>query len=200
MLIVIEGPDGSGKTTLINILKERFGMFKFITPFDTEYGKLVKSLLSNPLSKDIDNTTKSDLMSRSIRSTFNEIINENPNEVFITDRWAPSYYVYQEASTYPEVTACHRQYFDYLTGIIPRPNYSFYLDGNSDVLINRITKRNQIDELDKYAIQKMDRIVSEYRSYRHIHDDSLYYQVLDVEESPMGIASQVTKYLRMLLV
>ncbi len=200
MLIVIEGPDGSGKTTLINNIKERFGIFKYITPFETEYGYHTKKILSSPYSKDVDNITKADLMSRSLRSTYDEVINKNPNEIYIIDRWAPSLYVYQQASVFPEIAACHRQYFDYLTGALVRPHYSFYLDGDIDVLINRITSRSEIDELDKYAIQKMDRIVKDYREFRDVQDDNLYYQVLDISKTPLELADQVTKYLRTLLV
>jgi len=200
MLIVIEGPDGSGKTTLINILKERFGMFKYITPFDTEYGISVKKLLTSHYSKDIGTITKADLMSRSLRSTYDEIIKANPHEIYIIDRWVPSFYVYQEAVIFPEISACHRQYFDYLTGTISRPHYSFYLDGDIDVFVNRITGRDKIDELDRYAIQKMKQLVKSYQEYREYNDDKMYYQVLDTLQSPSEIADQVTRYLRTLLV
>ncbi len=200
MLIVIEGPDGSGKTTLLNTLKERFGMFKYITPFDTEYGVMVKKILTDPYSKGINNSTKADLMSRCIRSTYDEIIAKDLTDIFITDRWSPSFYVYQQASTDLDVSACHRQYFDYMVGSLVRPRYSYYLETDSETLTNRITSRNTIDELDKYAISSMDKIVKEYIQFREIYDDRPYYEVLDASKSPLELADQVTKYLRTLLV
>lgn len=167
MFIVLEGPDGSGKTTLIEISKE-YNLNKdiyYTTAFSSEYGKLAKQLLNSYYSKNINQTTKIELISKSIISTYDTVIAPlRDDNIVVCDRWVPSFYVYQDCKNNKEARDVYMQYFDYLVGLIVQPDHTFYLEVDQNTLLERIANR-QKDLLDNYAVSNLSRIISGYKEF-----------------------------------
>ena len=109
MFIVIEGPDGSGKTTISRLLVEKLNEAGFKArytsePTTSDYGKQLRNMLS-----DSSSTPKSlyDLFVLDRIEHLKEIAEwEKDGEIVISDRYKYSTYCYQVSHGLdPELTA-----------------------------------------------------------------------------------------------
>jgi len=98
MFIVFEGPDKSGKTTLLNDVVERlefegYDVIKSLEPGGTKVGKKIREVI---LNNDLDNITQSLLYAADRSLHFKEKLSKiKDDEIFITDRYMESTVVYQ---------------------------------------------------------------------------------------------------------
>ena len=102
LFIVMEGPDGSGKTTQINLLKEYLeeaGYECLITrePGGTVIGEEVRQLILNPEHKEMSPVTEMLLYAASRAQLVHEVIGPALEEgkIVISDRFVDSSIVYQ---------------------------------------------------------------------------------------------------------
>ena len=102
LFIVMEGPDGSGKTTQINLLKEYLeeaGYECLITrePGGTVIGEKVRQLILNPEHKEMSPVTEMLLYAASRAQLVHEVIGPALEEgkIVISDRFVDSSIVYQ---------------------------------------------------------------------------------------------------------
>ena len=174
MYFVIEGLDGSGKTTLINYLKEHINV-TFITAFDSTQGKKVKEyLLINP---NISIEEKGKLISDVFIKTYYESIYNKG--IVIVDRWVPSFYCYQHCRRNKENKELFLKSFDYRHSVIPRPDFTIYLNVSKELLVERIRSRSIVDTLDSYFIKNIDYIYDDYYNFIYNYDFSSHYSIVD---------------------
>lgn len=189
MLIVLEGPDGAGKTTILNHLKNHFPDAIFTNPFDNDYGKLVKQVLNYEFLinyKYDDNETKYriyklELMKNVLCNAYTlltEHIQSN-KKLVIMDRWIPSFYCYQKPYYNKETSNFFSQYFDYHEGSFARPDFTFYLMPPKDIILDRLNSRESKDVLDHYFIDYIDSIIKDYNNYINMYDNNDYYEIVD---------------------
>ena len=102
LFIVMEGPDGSGKTTQINLLKEYLeeaGYECLITrePGGTVIGEEIRQLILNPEHKEMSPVTEMLLYAASRAQLVHEVIGPALEEgkIVISDRFVDSSIVYQ---------------------------------------------------------------------------------------------------------
>ena len=168
LFIVMEGPDGSGKTTQINLLKEYLeeaGYECLITrePGGTVIGEEVRQLILNPEHKEMSPVTEMLLYAASRAQLVHEVIGPALEEgkIVISDRFVDSSIVYQGIarklgiSTVSAVNA---------PGIgIYRPDGIFFIDLSEAEGIRRKKNQKKLDRMEQESIDFHHLVSEGYR-------------------------------------
>lgn len=168
LFIVMEGPDGSGKTTQINLLEEYLkeaGYECLITrePGGTIIGEEVRKLILNPEYKEMSSVTEMLLYAASRAQLVQEVIGPALEEgkVVISDRFVDSSIVYQGIarnlgiSTVSAVNA---------PGIgIYRPDGIFFIDLSEAEGIRRKKEQKKLDRMEQESIDFHHMVSEGYR-------------------------------------
>lgn len=168
LFIVMEGPDGSGKTTQINLLKEYLeeaGYECLITrePGGTVIGEKVRQLILNPEHKEMSPVTEMLLYAASRAQLVHEVIGPALEEgkIVISDRFVDSSIVYQGIarklgiSTVSAVNA---------PGIgIYRPDGIFFIDLSEAEGLRRKKEQKNLDRMEQQGIDFHHMVSEGYR-------------------------------------
>ena len=168
LFIVMEGPDGSGKTTQINLLKEYLeeaGYECLITrePGGTVIGEEVRQLILNPEHKEMSPVTEMLLYAASRAQLVHEVIGPALEEgkIDISDRFVDSSIVYQGIarklgiSTVSAVNA---------PGIgIYRPDGIFFIDLSEAEGLRRKKEQKNLDRMEQEGIDFHHMVSEGYR-------------------------------------
>ena len=168
LFIVMEGPDGSGKTTQINLLKEYLeeaGYECLITrePGGTVIGEEVRQLSLNPEHKEMSPVTEMLLYAASRAQLVHEVIGPALEEgkIVISDRFVDSSIVYQGIarklgiSTVSAVNA---------PGIgIYRPDGIFFIDLSEAEGLRRKKEQKNLDRMEQEGIDFHHMVSEGYR-------------------------------------
>lgn len=168
LFIVMEGPDGSGKTTQINLLKEYLeeaGYECLITrePGGTVIGEEVRQLILNPEHKEMSPVTEMLLYAASRAQLVHEVIGPSLEEgkIVISDRFVDSSIVYQGIarklgiSTVSAVNA---------PGIgIYRPDGIFFIDLSEAEGLRRKKEQKNLDRMEQEGIDFHHMVSEGYR-------------------------------------
>ena len=168
LFIVMEGPDGSGKTTQINLLKEYLeeaGYECLITrePGGTVIGEEVRQLILNPEHKEMSPVTEMLLYAASRAQLVHEVIGPALEEgkIVISDRFVDSSIVYQGIarnlgiSTVAAVNA---------PGIgIYRPDGIFFIDLSEAEGLRRKKEQKNLDRMEQEGIDFHHMVSEGYR-------------------------------------
>ena len=164
----MEGPDGSGKTTQINLLKEYLegaGYECLITrePGGTVIGEEVRQLILNPEHKEMSPVTEMLLYAASRAQLVHEVIGPALEEgkIVISDRFVDSSIVYQGIarklgiSTVSAVNA---------PGIgIYRPDGIFFIDLSEEEGLRRKKEQKNLDRMEQEGIDFHHMVSEGYR-------------------------------------
>lgn len=168
LFIVMEGPDGSGKTTQINLLKEYLeeaGYECLITrePGGTVIGEEIRQLILNPEHKEMSPVTEMLLYAASRAQLVHEVIRPALEEgkIVISDRFVDSSIVYQGIarklgiSTVSAVNA---------PGIgIYRPDGIFFIDLSEAEGLRRKKEQKNLDRMEQEGIDFHHMVSEGYR-------------------------------------
>ena len=168
LFIVMEGPDGSGKTTQINLLKEYLeeaGYECLITrePGGTVIGEEVRQLILNPEHKEMSPVTEMLLYAASRAQLVHEGIGPalEDGKIVISDRFVDSSIVYQGIarnlgiSTVSAVNA---------PGIgIYRPDGIFFIDLSEAEGLRRKKEQKKLDRMEQEGIDFHHMVSEGYR-------------------------------------
>ena len=168
LFIVMEGPDGSGKTTQINLLKEYLeeaGYECLITrePGGTVIGEEIRQLILNPEHKEMSPVTEMLLYAASRAQLVHEVIGPALEEgkIVISDRFVDSSIVYQGIarklgiSTVSAVNA---------PGIgIYRPEGIFFIDLSEAEGLRRKKEQKNLDRMEQEGIDFHHMVSEGYR-------------------------------------
>lgn len=168
LFIVMEGPDGSGKTTQINLLEEylKEAGYECLTtrePGGTIIGEEVRKLILNPEYKEMSPVTEMLLYAASRAQLVQEVIGPALEEgkVVISDRFVDSSIVYQGIarnlgiSTVSAVNA---------PGIgIYRPDGIFFIDLSEAEGIRRKKEQKKLDRMEQESIDFHHMVSEGYR-------------------------------------
>ena len=168
LFIVMEGPDGSGKTTQINLLKEYLeeaGYECLITrePGGTVIGEEIRQLILNPEHKEMSPVTEMLLYAASRAQLVHEVIGSALEEgkIVISDRFVDSSIVYQGIarklgiSTVSAVNA---------PGIgIYRPDGIFFIDLSEAEGLRRKKEQKNLDRMEQEGIDFHHMVSEGYR-------------------------------------
>lgn len=168
LFIVMEGPDGSGKTTQMNLLKEYLeeaGYECLITrePGGTVIGEEIRQLILNPEHKEMSPVTEMLLYAASRAQLVHEVIGPALEEgkIVISDRFVDSSIVYQGIarklgiSTVSAVNA---------PGIgIYRPDGIFFIDLSEAEGLRRKKEQKNLDRMEQEGIDFHHMVSEGYR-------------------------------------
>ena len=168
LFIVMEGPDGSGKTTQINLLKEYLeeaGYECLITrePGGTVIGEEIRQLILHPEHKEMSPVTEMLLYAASRAQLVHEVIGPALEEgkIVISDRFVDSSIVYQGIarklgiSTVSAVNA---------PGIgIYRPDGIFFIDLSEAEGLRRKKEQKNLDRMEQEGIDFHHMVSEGYR-------------------------------------
>ena len=168
LFIVMEGPDGSGKTTKINLLEQYLkeaGYECLITrePGGTVIGEEVRELILNPEYKEMSPVTEMLLYAASRAQLVHEVIGPalEAGRIVISDRFVDSSIVYQGIarnlgiSTVAAVNA---------PGIgIYRPDGIFFIDLSEAEGIRRKKNQKKLDRMEQESIDFHHLVSEGYR-------------------------------------
>ena len=168
LFIVMEGPDGSGKTTQINLLKEYLeeaGYECLITrePGGPVIGEEIRQLILNPEHKEMSPVTEMLLYAASRAQLVHEVIGPALEEgkIVISDRFVDSSIVYQGIarklgiSTVSAVNA---------PGIgIYRPDGIFFIDLSEAEGLRRKKEQKNLDRMEQEGIDFHHMVSEGYR-------------------------------------
>ena len=168
LFIVMEGPDGSGKTTQINLLEQYLkeaGYECLITrePGGTVIGEEVRELILNPEYKEMSPVTEMLLYAASRAQLVHEVIGPalEAGKIVISDRFVDSSIVYQGIarnlgiSTVAAVNA---------PGIgIYRPDGIFFIDLSEAEGLRRKKEQKNLDRMEQEGIDFHHMVSEGYR-------------------------------------
>ena len=168
LFIVMEGPDGSGKTTQINLLEQYLkeaGYECLITrePGGTVIGEEVRELILNPEYKEMSPVTEMLLYAASRAQLVHEVIGPalEAGKIVISDRFVDSSIVYQGIarnlgiSTVAAVNA---------PGIgIYRPDGIFFIDLSEAEGLRRKKNQKKLDRMEQESIDFHHLVSEGYR-------------------------------------
>jgi len=142
MFITIDGPDGSGKTSLARLLAQklslRFDSVYTAEPTDSPLGREIRRILQSGTKE--EQQTLTDLFVRDRESHINDFIKPEleKGKIVVCDRYKYSTVCYQQLQGI-DVS----RLIDLNKGFL-RPDYSFILKVDDvDVLVKRIIDRNE---------------------------------------------------------
>ena len=172
--IVLEGPDGSGKTTLANSLVEYFNQntsyqAKYVSPLDDEtIGKPIKSLITQAKGAiDGYRQTEIALIVASMVGMLEKHGTDDENTILICDRWILSTYVYQAIAKEQPIQFI--QQWVELVNKLRQPDLVLVLDLPDEKLDERMQKRG-VDKNDKFEAKEFQaRVRQGYRNYGVYH-------------------------------
>lgn len=170
LFITIEGPDGAGKTTVLNELFPRLQMIakkeiiKTREPGGVLIAEKIRQIILNPDHRQMDERTEALLYAAARRQHLVEVIMPALNEgkIVICDRFVDSSLTYQGAGRrigMKEIT----QINEFATEGL-EPDFTLYLDVDSDTGLRRIQnhRKQDVDRLDLEGLEFHQRVRHAY--------------------------------------
>ncbi len=169
--IVFEGIDGSGTSTQIKRLAERFNkdeVFVTAEPTSGETGKFLRKMLKGDFQ--VDEKTAAFLFAADrcehIFGKDGIISQTEKGKTVISDRYFFSSLAYQSVS-------CGKELPELLNSVFPLPEILFYFKINPEISISRVNSRGETKEIyEKISFQKKtaelyDSIINEYKNRKN---------------------------------
>lgn len=170
LFITIEGPDGAGKTTVLNELFPRLQMIakkeiiKTREPGGVLIAEKIRQIILNPDHRQMDERTEALLYAAARRQHLVEVIIPALNEgkIVICDRFVDSSLTYQGAGRrigMKEIALINEFATEGL-----EPDFTLYLDVDSDTGLRRIQnhRKQDVDRLDLEGLEFHQRVRHAY--------------------------------------
>ena len=179
LFIVLEGPDGSGKTTQINLLETYFkenGRECLVTrePGGTRIGEQIRDIILNPEYKEMSDVTEMLLYAASRAQLMHDVIRPALEEgkIVISDRFVYSSMVYQgiarglgmdtvEAVNAPGIGSC-------------KPDLLFFIDIPEKEGIERKKQQKKLDRLEQESLDFHHMVSQGYRTVLSSQPDVIH--------------------------
>lgn len=170
LFITIEGPDGAGKTTVLNELFPRLQMIaqkeiiKTREPGGVMIAEKIRQIILNPDHRQMDERTEALLYAAARRQHLVEVIMPALNEgkIVICDRFVDSSLTYQGAGRRIGMKEI-AQINEFATEGL-EPDFTLYLDVDSDTGLRRIQnhRKQDVDRLDLEGLEFHQRVRHAY--------------------------------------
>ncbi len=170
LFITIEGPDGAGKTTVLNELFPRLQMIaqkeiiKTREPGGVMIAEKIRQIILNPDHQQMDERTEALLYAAARRQHLVEVILPALNEgkIVICDRFVDSSLTYQGAGRRIGIKEI-AQINEFATEGL-EPDFTLYLDVDSDTGLRRIQnhRKQDVDRLDLEGLEFHQRVRHAY--------------------------------------
>lgn len=200
IFITMEGPDGSGKTTQIDLLKkylESRGYDIVIArePGGTVIGEAIREIILNPEYREMSHMTELLLYASARAQLVNQVIKPAllSGKAVICDRFVESSAVYQGIGRGLGVDTVY-EINNYALGEV-KPELTIFMDLDAAAGIRR--KKNQTD-LDRMELEDLSfhrRVVEGYRQLAELYPERIFPvdATLPIEEIHSMIVNEVKK-------
>lgn len=197
MLVFIEGPDGSGKTTIANALVERLqgqgiGAIYYREPGGTAIGEEIRDVLLRPRSGKVDPITELLLFFAARRQGMVEVLTKAEDRVIVIDRFILSSLAYQVYGRGVDM--------DLFLGIsrhvlaeLPEKKVSFFIDVPVEVANARKVDRGTTDRMELEDDEYHTRVRQGY--YDIIESGGHEYNVINGNQSKEQVLRDVMNIL-----
>ena len=171
LFITIEGPDGAGKTSVINELDPRLqliakrGIVKTREPGGVKISEKIRQIILDPQNEEMDERTEALLYAAARRQHLVQVILPalSAGKIVICDRFVDSSLAYQGAGRrigMPDI----RKINEFATEGT-KPDFTLYLDVDSDTGLKRIENARsgrQVDRLETESLEFHQRVRHAY--------------------------------------
>jgi dTMP kinase len=199
MLISFEGIDGCGKTTQINLLKEKFDFqkIKYISvrePGSTKISEQIRTILLNPKNKEISSETEALLFASARAQIINEIIIPalNENKIVICDRFIDSTIAYQGYGRGMDIKKLETINLFAIQKVVPK--FTFYLDISVEESQMRLSQ-NGLDRMESSGFEFFNKVRNGY--LRIANNNKNRVHVLNGMKSKEDIFSSILSVLEL---
>lgn len=200
LFITVEGPDGAGKSTLIQRLEKKLleeltvPLVRTREPGGSEIAEKIREVILDPKNTAMDDRTEALLYAASRRQHIMEKIKPSLAEgkVVLCDRFVDSSIAYQGAGRgigVEEVATLNRFATEDLT-----PDITLYLDVDAQVGLNRIASKNsnrEKDRLELEAISFHNRVRNAYKVLLIKHPERI--QLIDASQNADDVFNDAWK-------
>lgn len=200
LFITVEGPDGAGKSTLIQRLEKKLleeltvPLVRTREPGGSEIAEKIREVILDPKNTAMDDRTEALLYAASRRQHIMEKIKPSLAEgkVVLCDRFVDSSIAYQGAGRgigVEEVATLNCFATEDLT-----PDITLYLDVDAQVGLNRIASKNsnrEKDRLELEAISFHNRVRNAYKVLLKKHPERI--QLIDASQNADDVFNDAWK-------
>lgn len=182
--IVMEGPDGSGKSTQIELLREYLteqGYDSIITrePGGTVIGEAIRDVILDPEYKSMSDITEMLLYAASRAQLMSEVVGPALEEgkIVISDRFVDSSIVYQGIAREIGIDTVAKINEP---GIgIYKPDCIFFIDISEEEGLRRKKEQKKLDRMEQESIDFHHMVSEGYRKVLSDRDEVVYIDGLD---------------------
>lgn len=194
---ILEGIDGSGKTTTIEILKKMIkrlhltDCFVFLfEPTNLTYGRIIRQYLKEHKQLSLEEWLK--LFDADRKENLKENLIPNQNKIIVMDRYYFSTAAYQGRSI-EDV----KRIFDYFYNHFPPPKTVFYLDISLEEALRRISKRKEDMGKVKEVFEtneELKRVLNHYKYLQELsHNFHIQWENINALENPYKNAKMILR-------
>lgn len=196
----MEGPDGSGKTTQIELLKEYLetkGYDSIVTrePGGTVISEAIREIILNTAYTEMSHTAELLLYAAARAQLVNQVIAPAllEGKAVICDRFVDSSAVYQGIGRGLGVDTVYGVN-NYAMGDV-RPKLTIFMDLDAETGIQRKEKQTELDRMEQEDLSFHKRVVEGYRRLAELYPERIFPvdATLPVEEIHRIIVSEVEK-------
>lgn len=200
IFITMEGPDGSGKTTQIEMLKtylESKGYDIVITrePGGTVISEAIRSIILNKDYQEMSHMTELLLYASARAQLVNQVIKPALAEgkAVICDRFVESSAVYQGIGRGLGVATVY-EVNNYALGDV-KPQLTIFMDLDADKGIKRKKNQAELDRMEMEDLSFHERVVEGYRQLAQLYPERIFPvdATLPIEEIHSIIVGEVEK-------
>ena len=199
MFITFEGPDGSGKTTQMDLLmpflaEKGLDTVRTREPGGTDIGDQIRSVIMNMKNKSMHPRSEILLFCASRAQLVEELIRPSLSEgkLVLCDRYADSTLAYQGYGHGLDRDALIRL-LDFATGGL-KPDLTLLFDISAEAgLRRRLTNHEEWNRMDDYALQFHERVRSGYLAMAAA--DPERWGVINADRTPDEIHAEVVSVL-----
>lgn len=170
IFITIEGPDGAGKTSVLNEVYPKLeaitkkSIIKTREPGGVLIAEKIREIILDPKNKEMDERTEALLYVAARRQHLIEVVLPalEIGKIVLCDRFVDSSLAYQGAGRKIGVSSIAQLNEFAIEGLMP--DFTIYLDIDSDIGLQRINsnRSHSIDRLDKEGLEFHQRVRHEY--------------------------------------
>lgn len=202
LFITMEGPDGAGKTTQIDLLRDYlsgkgYDIIVCREPGGTPISEAVRQVILNKDFTEMGNMTELLLYAAARAQLMEEVIRPAllEGKIVICDRFVESSAVYQGIGRNMGIDLVY-QVNQFAIGDTV-PDLTIMIDLNAEIGISRKKKQAELDRMEREALDFHERVVDGYRQLSQLFPERIYKVDGNrtIEEIHQKIVAQVNKKL-----